>query len=225
MHYNTIFPQLFQFLPQHRFENSVKTNGTDHYCRRQFLTCLYAQIAGKARLCHLGMEQVAQSTLANAMNRATCSTGFWTGAQNSHPDTASASTILSMPSTARPSRFVFPCTSGNLPPDYLKPECDMSFSSTSCMDGLLLLSLDYRNSFFPRNCRDEQVVLSEEFNAKESISLPPCDGIETVIFKMTVEVEAAGEVECRAVERCFSQAVKRSNPFGDITKFFFSVHQ
>ncbi len=50
---------------------------------RQFLTCLYAQITGKAslrelcdglltnqaRLYHLGMESVAKSTLADAMNR------------------------------------------------------------------------------------------------------------------------------------------------------------
>ena len=88
MHYNTIFSQLFQFLPRHRFEKSAETNGSDRYCKhftawRQFLTCLYAQITGKdslrdicdglltnrARLYHLGMEPVAKSTPADAMNR------------------------------------------------------------------------------------------------------------------------------------------------------------
>ena len=88
MQYNSIFSQLFQFIPRHRFEKSVESAGADRHCRhfsawRQFLTCLYAQITGKdslreisdglltnrARLCHLGMEPVAKSTLADAMNR------------------------------------------------------------------------------------------------------------------------------------------------------------
>ena len=88
MQYNSIFSQLFQFIPRHRFEKSVESAGADRHCRhfsawRQFLTCLYAQIIGKdslreisdglltnrARLCHLGMEPVAKSTLADAMNR------------------------------------------------------------------------------------------------------------------------------------------------------------
>ena len=88
MHYNTIFSQLFQFIPRHRFDKAVENNGSDHYCKhftawRQFLTCLYAQITGKdslreicdglltnqSRLYHLGMEPVARSTLSDAMNR------------------------------------------------------------------------------------------------------------------------------------------------------------
>ena len=88
MHYNSIFSQLFQFMPRHRFENTAGASGSDRYCKhftawRQFLTCLYAQITGKdslreicdglltnrARLYHLGMEPVAKSTLADAMNR------------------------------------------------------------------------------------------------------------------------------------------------------------
>jgi len=88
MHYNTIFSQLFQFIPRHRFEKSTEQSGVDRYCKhfsawRQFLTCLYAQITGKdslreicdglltnqRRLYHLGMEPVAKSTLADAMNR------------------------------------------------------------------------------------------------------------------------------------------------------------
>ena len=88
MHYNTIFSQLFQFIPRHRFDKAVENSGSDHYCKhftawRQFLTCLYAQITGKdslreicdglltnkASLYHLGMEPVARSTLSDAMNR------------------------------------------------------------------------------------------------------------------------------------------------------------
>ena len=88
MHYNTIFSQLFQFIPRHRFDKAVENNGSDHYSKhftawRQFLTCLYAQITGKdslreicdglltnqSRLYHLGMEPVARSTLSDAMNR------------------------------------------------------------------------------------------------------------------------------------------------------------
>lgn len=88
MHYNTIFQQLFNFIPRHRFEKSVEKNSGDRYCKhftawRQALTCLYAQITGKdslreiesgllanhKRLYHLGMEAVSRSTLAEAMNR------------------------------------------------------------------------------------------------------------------------------------------------------------
>jgi hypothetical protein len=88
MQYNTIFSQLFQFMPRHRFEKTAGASGSDRYCKhftawRQLLTCLYAQITGKdslrevsdglltnrSRLYHLGMEPVAKSTLADAMNR------------------------------------------------------------------------------------------------------------------------------------------------------------
>ena len=88
MHYNTIFSQHFQFIPRHRFEKSVETNGANRYCKhftawRQFLTCLYAQITGKdslreicdglltnqSRLYQPDMEPVARSTLSDAMNR------------------------------------------------------------------------------------------------------------------------------------------------------------
>ena len=55
MHYNTIFSQLFQFIPRHRFEKSVESNASNRYCKhftawQQFLTCLYAQITGKDSL-------------------------------------------------------------------------------------------------------------------------------------------------------------------------------
>ena len=88
MQYNTIFSQLFQFMPRHRFEKTAEANSSNRYCKhftawRQLLTCLYAQITGKdslrevsdglltnrSRLYHLGMEPVAKSTLADAMNR------------------------------------------------------------------------------------------------------------------------------------------------------------
>lgn len=88
MQYNSIFHQLFNFIPRHRFDKIVKETSADNYCKyftswRQFLTCLYAQIDGKdslraiesgliadnKRLYHLGMEVVSKSTLADAMNR------------------------------------------------------------------------------------------------------------------------------------------------------------
>ena len=88
MHYSSIFHQLFNFIPRHRFENAVKNTSGDLYCKhftawKQFLTLLYAQISGKdslreiengllanhKRLYHLGMEVVPKSTLAEAMNR------------------------------------------------------------------------------------------------------------------------------------------------------------
>ena len=52
MYYNSIFQQLFNFIPRYRFEKSVKNLSGDHYCKtfsawQQFLTCLYAQITGK----------------------------------------------------------------------------------------------------------------------------------------------------------------------------------
>lgn len=88
MHYNSIFQQLFNFLPRHRFENAVQNTSGDRYCKhftawKQFLTLLYAQISCKdslreiengllanhKRLYHLSMEVVAKSTLSEAMNR------------------------------------------------------------------------------------------------------------------------------------------------------------
>ena len=88
MHYSSVFHQLFNFIPRHRFENAVKNTSGDLYCKhftawKQFLTLLYAQISGKdslreiengllanhKRLYHLGMEVVPKSTLAEAMNQ------------------------------------------------------------------------------------------------------------------------------------------------------------
>ncbi len=88
MHYNSIFQQLFNFIPRHRFEKSVKELSGDRYCKcftawKQFLTLLYAQISGKdslreikngllanhKRLYHMWLEVVPKSTLSEAMNR------------------------------------------------------------------------------------------------------------------------------------------------------------
>ncbi len=87
-HYNTIFNQLFQFIPGHHFEKMVTELKMDNYCKsftswKQFLTLLYAQISGKeslreiesgllsnkSKLYHLGLDSVARSTLGDAMNR------------------------------------------------------------------------------------------------------------------------------------------------------------
>ena len=88
MYYNSIYSQLFNFIPLYRFEKIVKKSGGDRYCKhftawKQFLTLLFAQISGKdslreienallvnhKRLYHPGMEAVAKSTLSEAMNR------------------------------------------------------------------------------------------------------------------------------------------------------------
>ena len=88
MYYNSVYSQLFNFIPRYRFEKIVKKSGEDRYCKhftawKQFLTLLFAQISGKDSLCeienallanhkrlyHLGMEAVAKSTLSEAMNR------------------------------------------------------------------------------------------------------------------------------------------------------------
>ncbi|MBE6395187.1 MAG: DUF4372 domain-containing protein [Lentisphaerae bacterium] len=87
MYYNSIYSQLFNFIPRYRFEKIVKKSGGDRYCKhftawKQFLTLLFAQISGKdslrgienallanhKRLYHLGMEAVVKSTLSEAMN-------------------------------------------------------------------------------------------------------------------------------------------------------------
>ena len=88
MYYNSIYSQLFNFIPRYRFEKIVKKSGGDRYYKhftawKQFLTLLFAQITGKdslreienallanhKRLYYLGMEAVAKSTLSEAMNR------------------------------------------------------------------------------------------------------------------------------------------------------------
>ena len=87
-HYNTIFNQLFNFVPGHRFDKMVSELNMDKYnkgftARKQLITLLYAQISGKDslrdiesglmthqnKLYHLGLNPVAKSTLADAMSR------------------------------------------------------------------------------------------------------------------------------------------------------------
>lgn len=87
-HQNTIFHQLFQFIPRHAFSRVVGQLKADRYTKaftawQQFLVLLYAQVSGKdslraiesglmthsARLYHLGLGSVARSTLADAMQR------------------------------------------------------------------------------------------------------------------------------------------------------------
>lgn len=87
-HNNTIFYQLFSFIPRHRFDKIVNELGSDEYCKyftawKQFLTVFYSQVTGKDslreiesgllannnKLYHLGLEAVAKSTLGDAMNR------------------------------------------------------------------------------------------------------------------------------------------------------------
>jgi len=85
-YYPTVFNQLFNFIPRHRFEKCVTALKGDRYCKgftawKQFLVLLYAQISGKDslrqietgllmqqnKLYHLGMDAVPKSTLSDAM--------------------------------------------------------------------------------------------------------------------------------------------------------------
>ena len=87
-HQNTIFNQLFNFIPRHRFDRAVTGLRMDRYSKgfsawKQFLTLLYAQISSKEslremesgltthqnKLYHLGLAPVPKSTLADAMAR------------------------------------------------------------------------------------------------------------------------------------------------------------
>ena len=87
-HENTIFSQLFHFIPRHVFAQAVDRFRADRYSKRfsawqQLLVLLYAQISGKdslrpivsglgahgPRLYHLGLSSVSRSTLADALAR------------------------------------------------------------------------------------------------------------------------------------------------------------
>ena len=55
MYYNSIYSQLFNFIPRYRFEKIVKKSGGDRYCKlftawKQFLTLLFAQISAWFKL-------------------------------------------------------------------------------------------------------------------------------------------------------------------------------
>jgi len=84
----TVFNQLFNFIPRHVFEKSVKTHGADRYAKtfkawQQFLLLLYAQATGKqslrdiagglqlhhSKLYHLGLSPVPRSTISDGMER------------------------------------------------------------------------------------------------------------------------------------------------------------
>ena len=64
MQYNTIFSQLFHFIPGHRFEKKVKEMNGDRYCKDftawiQFLNPLYAIDSTTVDMC-LGMYSWAK---------------------------------------------------------------------------------------------------------------------------------------------------------------------
>ena len=89
MHYtNTIFNQLLNFLPKHKFQNFVGQHQADRYVKKldtwnQLVALLYAQSTGKDSLreietglslhqstwYHLGVGSVARSTLSDANTR------------------------------------------------------------------------------------------------------------------------------------------------------------
>jgi hypothetical protein len=84
----TVFNQLFNFIPRHVFEKSVKVHQADRYAKtfkawQQFLLLLYAQATGKqslrdivgglqlhnSKLYHLGLRPVPRSTISDGMQR------------------------------------------------------------------------------------------------------------------------------------------------------------
>jgi len=84
-HHNTVFHDLTKHIPWNQFDRLVAVHGSDHRvrrlsCKSQFLALLYGQISGaqslreieaglashKARLYHLGAQEVARSTLSDA---------------------------------------------------------------------------------------------------------------------------------------------------------------
>ena len=87
MHKNTLFNNLLQQIPRHKFESFVKRHDGDRYvkhfnCWRLLLVLLFAQIRGRKslrdistgfisllpRLYHLGLEPVRRSTLSDALS-------------------------------------------------------------------------------------------------------------------------------------------------------------
>jgi len=86
-HSNTIYNQLLQLIPRHRFEKAVNTYNGDRYvkyfsCWQQFIALLYSQIRGKDSLrdielslksqannwYHVGLKDIKRSTLSDANN-------------------------------------------------------------------------------------------------------------------------------------------------------------
>ena len=69
------------------------------------------------------------------------------------------------------------------------------------------LSSDDCQTAFPLDCRNEQVVLFEELDAKKAIQRNPLPNhfdkrMEMVMLQMPVKAEPAWEIECRLVVRC-----------------------
>ena len=88
----TVFNQLFNFIPRCVFEKSALAHGADRYAKhfkawQQFLILLYAQATGKrslreiegglqlhqGKLYHLGLRPVPRSTVADGLERRSCS--------------------------------------------------------------------------------------------------------------------------------------------------------
>jgi len=87
-HHNSVFHDLLKRIPWSRFDDLVKSHGTDKHVRRlstksQFVAMLYAQFSGASslreivggleshstRLYHVGARSVTRSTLSDANNR------------------------------------------------------------------------------------------------------------------------------------------------------------
>ncbi|MCG6553599.1 MAG: IS4 family transposase, partial [Candidatus Magnetominusculus sp. LBB02] len=87
-HYNTIYNQMLQLIPRHRFETLAERYGADKYVKyftswQQFMTMLYGQLRGKDSLrdietslrsqslkwYHIGLKNIKRSTLSDANNR------------------------------------------------------------------------------------------------------------------------------------------------------------
>ena len=65
MYYNSIYSQLFNFIPRYRFEKIVKKSGRDRYCKhftawKQFLTLRFAQIS-----CKDSLREIENALLVN----------------------------------------------------------------------------------------------------------------------------------------------------------------
>jgi len=88
MHRNTLFNNLLQQIPRHKFEDCIKDHNGDRYvkqfnCWQLFLVLLYAQIRGRKslrdietgflslnrKLYHLGIVSVKRSTLSDALSQ------------------------------------------------------------------------------------------------------------------------------------------------------------
>ena len=63
MSYNSIYSQLFNFIPRYRFEKIINKSGGDRYCKhftawKQFLTLLFAQISAWVQVGYDGADKL-----------------------------------------------------------------------------------------------------------------------------------------------------------------------